>query len=999
MGLNSENVFGEQVGRYTLLEKLGEGGMASVYNAYDAHRGNNVAIKIILPSRRDSQVFLERFAIESKSLAQLSHTNIVKVLDYGEVNGNPYLVMEYVPGGTLKDFMNGPVPYALAAKILLPVARALEYVHSLGIIHRDVKPANILIDEDDQPKLSDFGVIQLLASKEKEEEQSVTGVGIGTPDYMSPEQGLGKTVDSRADTYALGVIFYELITGQKPFMAETPMAIAIKHATEPFPKPSKLVKSLPGIVEDVLMKAVAKDPENRYANIGEFADALEILAKNQPLKDARLRKLAVVRGGRQVRRRLVTWAAVGAVLAAGLIGGWLTKDGWLPMIRGAATEAIAETTSLPVDVEEPTQAPTLAWTSTPALAAVAEVTPSITTVLPTSAPTALNMMPYSSIVRSLQNGVPDKIDLWGLGGVTGADWAPDRSQFAIGTTEGVAVYDGESYEMVQFIDLDTWVDLVTYSADGKHLYAGLRNGRVMAWSVDNNFVKDHEYSSAGSMTGESRAGVSAPVEAIAFHDSLGLMAIGYQNGTIKIIQLSKGTVVGSFEQYPSVRRVLFSQDGRWLYTTRDESKLLGIFDLNSKQYREVELPGSVSEMVMFNDGSKLVLGGLGEAIYLWDLNEEKLLYSFVGLGDQVTGLSIDPQGQWITVGLANGTVGVYPVPDPSQYYSTLTAAMTAQNHASAITGIAYAQDGGRVVSTSIQEGFKVWNSESGEILFSMERRYPAVKRMAFSPDDRWLAVDYADGVVRVFNTTDGELLFEYTGQMANGDPFSHDGKYFTVMYYDRKYMLSVIAYPSGEIVQTLQGIGGDWLTGFSPDDTIFVAGNTYQAMVWDVTTWTQVSIHGGPNSGCGMFFTPDNRMVATFWEAAVIFEQNSNMEILCSTKPTFAKGVHLARDYSYAIFQNNDGGLWKFRYDPNQANLQRTNQRSTNVFLFSGSSVNDHYYLEEDNSRFLLTDGNFRILHEFAGHELYDYVGAISSDDRLLAVATKYGNIAIWGVK
>ena len=158
-------VFGRKLGQYVLLEQLGEGGMAKVYNAFDARVERNVAIKVILPSKRTSNVFLKQFEQEAKALANLTHTNIVKVLNYGVQDGQPYLVMEYIPGGTLKEALHQKLPWQTAAAILAPIARALDYVHQQQIVHRDVKPSNILLQDDFSPMLSDFGILKLLEGK------------------------------------------------------------------------------------------------------------------------------------------------------------------------------------------------------------------------------------------------------------------------------------------------------------------------------------------------------------------------------------------------------------------------------------------------------------------------------------------------------------------------------------------------------------------------------------------------------------------------------------------------------------------------------------------------------------------------------------------------------------------------------------------------------------------------------------------------------------------
>lgn len=1015
MQTTTRKIFGEQVGRYTLLEKLGEGGMATVYNAYDAHRGINVAIKIILSSRRDSKEFLERFEVESKAVAQLSHTNIVKVLDYGEINGSPYLVMEYVPGGTLKDFMTGPVPYALAAKIVLPIARALDYVHTQGIIHRDVKPANILIDEDDQPKLSDFGVIQLLESKEKEE-QSVTGVGIGTPDYMSPEQGMGKAVDSRADIYALGVIFYELITGQKPFTADTPMAIAIKHATEPFPRPSKVIKELPRVVERTLMKAVAKDSSNRYQRIGEFADALEIIAKDENLKkDVRLRKIITGRSSQKRSAPKTSLALAGAILLVALLGGFLNRDRLMPIVSSMLP--VAQIYATPPGTGLPAQPVVLELTSGPAVQASMTPSPSATlsatsmftpTSLPekasaTSVSTATSQtkenIPYSAVNKKITARNLVKVDLWEIGGVTSVDWSPDQSIITIGTTEGVSVLDGNTYQTIKFFDLDQWVELVQFSQDGRWIYAGLRNGTVIVWSVMDDYSEFKEIKYRKFQFERIIGDPQSPVQAVAFQPDQELVAIGYKNGGIQIYKSTDWSTIASFELYPSVKSLAFSKDGRLLYATRNESNLLRAFDLNSRQFKDIELPGSVSSMIVSPDGSKLLLGGLGEAVYLWDTATDRLLYSYAGLGNKVTSLAIDPDGQRIAAALANGKVRVYPIATEKDFYSTITDLFTATIHTDAITGISFSQDGGKIASTSIKDGLKVNSSETGEGLYSTSNRYSAVKRMEFSPNARWLAVDYDGEVVRVFDTYSGEMLFEYEGQMAKGNPFSNDGQYLIVLNSNRNFSLLVIEYPSGQIIQTLKGIDRNWQVGFSPDDAILVAGTMSQALIWDVGNWTPVASHGGPNSGCGMYFTPDNQLLATIWDGAIIFKLNMNIELLCATKPSFARGVHLSADLKYAIFETDGGGIWKFQYDPDQIGTDRKSLSNAKQEFFQNSSFGDQVYVIDKVKKLAVTDQNFGELFSFMNQDLYAYQAAVSPDNRLIALGSKFGNISIWGAK
>ena len=278
---------GQSIGRYHIIEPLGEGGMAVVYKAYDNILECDVAVKFILAQKLEdvnTEKVLKRFKTEAQKTAALNHPNIIPVTDYGEYEGTPYLVMKYMPGGTLKQALterlqnkNGPFSYQEAAAIIAPIARALELAHYQGIIHRDVKPSNILLTQTGQPMLTDFGVAKITESTVTLDHTGL-GTGIGTPEYMAPEQWEGKKeIDGRVDIYGLGVVFYELITGRSPFTADTVPAIMMKVMVDPLPRPKKYCKDIPDSVEKVIFKALARKPENRYSNMGEFAGALEKL--------------------------------------------------------------------------------------------------------------------------------------------------------------------------------------------------------------------------------------------------------------------------------------------------------------------------------------------------------------------------------------------------------------------------------------------------------------------------------------------------------------------------------------------------------------------------------------------------------------------------------------------------------------------------------------------------------------------------------------------------
>lgn len=269
-----EDLTGKQFGPYRITEPLGEGGMASVYKAYQPSVDRYVAIKVLPRQFADDPQFFGRFEQEAKVLAKLQHPHILPVHDYGQTDNYTYIVMPFVESGDLSDIIGQKrLSLAETARIISQIGDALDYAHSQGIIHRDIKPSNILVDQRGNCLLTDFGIAKMVEGST--ERLTVTGGIIGTPAYMSPEQGLGQTLDGRSDIYALGVVLYEMITGHIPFDAETPMAVMIKHIYDPLRPPREFDASIPEAIERVVLKAMAKQPEDRFMTAGDMVQALQ----------------------------------------------------------------------------------------------------------------------------------------------------------------------------------------------------------------------------------------------------------------------------------------------------------------------------------------------------------------------------------------------------------------------------------------------------------------------------------------------------------------------------------------------------------------------------------------------------------------------------------------------------------------------------------------------------------------------------------------------------
>ncbi len=258
-------------GRYRVIKRLGSGGMADVYLVEDQQLGRHVALKLLYRHLAEDVQFVERFRREASSAAGLQHPNIVSIFDRGEWNGTYYIAMEYVEGHTLKEVIRerGPAPPEAASDILLQILRAARFAHQRGVVHRDLKPQNVLIDGDGRVQVTDFGIARAGAS-----DMTETGSIMGTAQYLSPEQAQGRPVDARSDLYSIGIILYELLTGRVPFDAESPVSVALKQVSEAPIPPRELDPTLPPALEGVVLRALEKDPSRRFQSADEFIEAL-----------------------------------------------------------------------------------------------------------------------------------------------------------------------------------------------------------------------------------------------------------------------------------------------------------------------------------------------------------------------------------------------------------------------------------------------------------------------------------------------------------------------------------------------------------------------------------------------------------------------------------------------------------------------------------------------------------------------------------------------------
>lgn len=288
----TDELIGKTIGGYEIQELVGRGGMATVYRAQQVSMKRVVAMKVLPRQYIHDDTYLQRFHQEVKIVSQLEHRNIVPVYDYGEFEGQPYIVMRYMSAGSVDDLIaKGPLEIETIISVLEQIGPALDYAHSKNVLHRDLKPSNVLLDDDGGAYLTDFGIARILG----EQSAGITTQGVvGTPSYMSPEQAQGLSLDNRSDIYALGVMLFEMATGRRPFESDTPYSIAVMQVTTSPPSPRQYNPLLSFAVEEVILKALKKHREERYPHAVALAEALK-RATNQPISSLHDTQPAMIR--------------------------------------------------------------------------------------------------------------------------------------------------------------------------------------------------------------------------------------------------------------------------------------------------------------------------------------------------------------------------------------------------------------------------------------------------------------------------------------------------------------------------------------------------------------------------------------------------------------------------------------------------------------------------------------------------------------------------------
>lgn len=714
------------IGRYRIERELGRGGTATAYLAHDPYMKRAVVVKVLLREYLGDSEFMERFRREAEVVAALEHPYIVPVYDFGEHDQQPFIVMRYMAGGSLRERLGPHIEFSPRdiAAIIQRVAEALEEAHSQNIVHRDLKPANLLLDARGQVYLADFGIAKMTS---RPQQMTMTGVVMGTPEYMSPEQALGqKEVDKRTDVYSLGVILFQLLTGDMPYKADTSMGVALAHITSPIPDVLALRPTLNPAWQMVINQALAKAPEARFASALALAEAVKQAA-------------------------LAPQTALAPSSAP-------PKPTTAPLSPPTRIQKLTRGTG-PLGQGAPLPVPAI---GTHPLAPAA---PPVTGTPPgRPAPGALNRAaPQPALPRRWprQLGVvrltPDNAAqlhaqaMWGKGAINALAFTPDGSFIAAGVAVGVYVLQAASLTEAWFAHATTPLLCVAFSADKRWLAAGGADHAVWLWEA-----------TSGQPVRVVRGHLDR-VLSVAFHPTEPWLAAGCADGAIRIFDLNNGltrhTLAGHTK---AVHSLAFSPDGNWLASGGHEGNVNVWNAATGQAVRALNFLSVHPPQVIFSSASQpYVLGTFDNTARLWDGLTGDLLQMFEKFPGQVTALSFNADWSRVITSHDDGQLRVWDVAS-----GRLVRAVEA--HTGPVTALAAhpANLDNAVFSAGADGALNVANALTGVRLRRALDFYPQALAVAAHPQERLLAVAYGDGAIRLVDWTTGRQLRVLAGHTA-----------------------------------------------------------------------------------------------------------------------------------------------------------------------------------------------------------------------------------------
>lgn len=927
-----KNLIGKTINQYQVLLKVRETGTRVLFKIYDTNTKQNLALEVIKVENIDYAELFDLLRKRAIQNAKLTQSNIAIMIDSGIFEDIPYFVYNFSPFQPLRRLFNQKFSWQDSARDLVAITQAMAYAHEHSVVHGFLNPENIILDEHKNPYLFDFGFEKIILNYVV---TRLPGSWINSSDYAycSPEQLIGDSIDARSDVYAMGLILYEWMTGELPFLEETALATLYKRKILPGKALDLKTINIPAI-EQMVEKCIATDPKDRYQSMQELSvllarGALEIKITPK-MADKPLSTPVVASPNRTSWRiRFVSLGILIVSIAAVL---WLANGAGLKLsvVPPSSTVVARVTKQKVVAIATSTAIPTPIATQT---------------IEPTQVPNKIDypVLEGTALPLSLQKISPENsarlitLSRWGIGELNRLVVSPDGILFAAASPVGVFLYQSDGFTLQKYLDTSSWVSALKFSSDGKKLAAGDRDGLIIVWDTTSwNQVGNHSGNKAGILD-------------LAFSPDGAELASIAADGTLIKWNASGDPVLKSVK---GVTSLVYSQDGSEIITGGDDFKVNFWNTTDLSLLKTLTHSSKITAIKINNADKTLVIGGSDRSVTLIDPNTGEKLRSLTGLQNVLSSVAISPNGLEIVASdiyggiVAWGTNGTLLWSVPTRVDGFIPSDnVLGVNHS-----VEFSVDGKTIISGLRNGTIRLYDAAAGGLIEQNDSLNNRAQKLVISHNGNFV-LSQGNDKVKMRDVRSGKILFQVAGTMKQGSIFSLNDDYFAVAA--NASTVKVFKTTSGDEVFSFNGLQNIQVIQFIQNDRFLVAGSDPLLRIWSMTSAQEIKTNNDLNgTGC----TAVNNLKA--------------VSLFIFTK------------YNYVPQENNQSPLCSFQKADWMKALS-INEINSDIAFGGNSKLG---YMDSKGSYFEMEGVNHLVIQKVA----------INADNSLLAVALNDNTIGVW---